>query len=118
MSEIAFIIIGFFAGGIAGLLGLGGGLIVVPLLVFFMHFTQKEAQGTTIAMLLPPIGLGAAYVYWRAGHVNIKAAALLALGFMVGGLLGSGVGANFSDVTLSKLFGALLGLFAIKLLLF
>src|SRR5439155_13259405 len=71
-----------------GMLGLGGGLLVIPALVFLFAFPHKVAVGTSLAMLLPPIGIFALLPYWRGGHVNLRAAMLLAAGFAVGGYFG------------------------------
>ncbi len=90
---LLFVLLGLVAGGFSGLIGVGGGVIIVPALVFLFGLTQHAAQGTTLALLVPPIGLLAAWTYYQEGYVDIHIAALICLGFLVGGLLG----AKFAD---------------------
>ena len=85
---LCFVLVGLAVGSIAGMLGIGGGVLIIPALVFLFAFPQKLAVGTSLAMLLPPIGIFALMPYWRDGNVNIKAAMLLAAGFAVGGYFG------------------------------
>jgi uncharacterized membrane protein YfcA len=85
---LPFVLVGLAVGSIGGMLGIGGGVLVIPALVFLFAFPQKLAVGTSLAMLLPPIGIFALLPYWRDGNVNIKAAMLLAAGFAVGGYFG------------------------------
>lgn len=84
-----FIVIGLVGGGAAGLFGIGGGIIIVPALVYWAGFSQHAATGTTLAVLLPPIGLAAAYEYYRHGNVDIRAALILAASMFVGSWLGA-----------------------------
>lgn len=109
--------IGIFTGVMAGMLGIGGAIIMIPALVFFMGFSQQMAQGTSLAVMLPPIGIFAAYNYWKAGQVNIKFALILALAFIVGSYFGSKVALNIPQAVLKKIFGILLILVAAKMLL-
>jgi uncharacterized membrane protein YfcA len=83
----AFVVVGLGVGLVGGMLGIGGGVLVIPALVFLFGFSQKLAVGTSLAMLLPPIGIFALLRYWP-GNVDIRAALLLALGFAVGGYFG------------------------------
>src|SRR5262245_23144003 len=87
--EAAFVLLGAVAGVACGLVGIGGGIVMVPVLVFFFGSSQHTAQGTTLAMMLPPIGLGAVMVYYRAGFVDLKTAGFLCVGFVLGGVLGA-----------------------------
>src|SRR5690348_18362250 len=82
-----FVLVGLAVGSIAGMLGIGGGVLVIPALVFLFGFSQKVAVGTSLAMLLPPIGIFALMPYWRDGNVRLGPAMLLAAGFAAGGLL-------------------------------
>ncbi|MDI6839973.1 MAG: sulfite exporter TauE/SafE family protein [bacterium] len=108
---IAYVILGLVAGTLAGILGIGGGIIIVPALVYLFGLSQHQAQGTTLALLVPPIGLLAALVYYNKGYVNLKIAAFTCLGFFIGGLLGADIAAHISDPFLKKIFGiALLGI--------
>ena len=83
------LLIGLGIGTISGMVGIGGGVLVIPLLMFFFHFTQPKANGTSLAMLLPPIGIFAVLQYARAGNIDWKFAILLAIGFAFGALIGA-----------------------------
>ncbi len=116
--DIAFILLGITAGILSGLIGIGGGVIIVPALVFLFGFSQLKAQGTTIALMVPPIGILAAWAYYQKGHVDIKAATLVCAGFVLGGLVGASIAADLSSATLEKIFGVVLLFIALKMLLF
>lgn len=116
MTIALFIVLGLAAGLLSGLVGVGGGIIVVPALVLLFGFTQHQAQGTTLAMMIPPIGILAAWAYYSQGYVDIKAAALLCAGFVVGGYLGGKAAVSLSTPVLTKAFGAVLLLVSIKML--
>lgn len=88
-SWFIFVLIGLAGGVCAGLFGIGGGIVIVPALVYWAGFSQHAATGTTLAVLLPPIGLAAAYEYYRHGHVNIRAALILAATMFIGSWLGA-----------------------------
>lgn len=103
-----YIVIGVFAGMISGLIGIGGGIVIVPCLIYIFGFSQHAAQGTTLAMLIPPIGLLAALAYYRQGHVNLPVAGLMCLGFVLGGYLGARFAVGFPEAILRKIFGACL----------
>jgi uncharacterized protein len=111
-----FLIVGLAAGILSGLLGIGGGAIVIPVLVFFFGYTQHQAQGTTLAMLVPPIGLLAALMYYKLGYVNLKVAGLLCLGFFFGGLLGARLASVVPDAMLRRVFGVFFILIALRLI--
>jgi uncharacterized membrane protein YfcA len=103
-----FILLGIVAGALAGVFGIGGGLLLVPALVFFFHFTQKTAQGTTLALMIPPIGFFAAYAYYKAGQVNVKAALFIIIGFLVGSYFGAHFATMIPDKKLHRAFAVLL----------
>ena len=109
--------IGILTGAMAGMLGIGGAVIMIPALVFFMGFTQQTAQGTSLAVMLPPIGILAAYNYYKAGQVNIKFALILAATFLIGSYFGSKFALTLPQPVLKKIFGVLLLLVAAKMLL-
>ncbi|MEW5701314.1 MAG: TSUP family transporter, partial [Candidatus Zixiibacteriota bacterium] len=111
------LILGLAAGTFSGLVGLGGGLILIPALMFFFGLTQHQAQGTTLAILVPPIGLLAAWTYHKAGYVDVKIAALVCLGFFFGGLLGAKLATALSNAALQKIFAVVLIVIAVKMLL-
>jgi uncharacterized protein len=117
MGNILYILLGLIAGTASGLIGIGGGIIIVPALVFIFKLSQHQAQGTTLALMIPPIGLLAAWTYYKQGAVDLRIAVLVALGFFLGGLIGAKVAVGVSDVVLEKIFGvALLGI-ALKMIL-
>jgi uncharacterized membrane protein YfcA len=109
------VVIGLVAGFLGGMIGLGGAIILIPALVLFLAMDQRMAQGTTVAIMLPPIGLFAAYNYYKAGYVNVKYALIIAAVFMLGGYLGSKLALNIPVGVLKKIFAAVLALIAAKM---
>jgi uncharacterized membrane protein YfcA len=89
---------------------------VIPALVYFFKMTQHQAQGTTLAMMVPPIGLLAAWTYYRNGHVDLKIAGLMCIGFFVGGLFGAELANSIPTKQLEKAFGVALLLISLKIL--
>ncbi len=102
---ILLVLIGLLAGFTGGSLGLGGGIIIVPALVFLMGFSQHQAQGTSLAVIVFPVALLGAYNYYRSGYVNVKYVIVLALAFIVGSYLGSLMSINLPEKILKKVFG-------------
>jgi uncharacterized protein len=115
---LLLIIVGLLAGVLSGLVGLGGGVIIVPALVFLLGFSQHQAQGTSLGILLLPAGIFAVMGYYKRGYIDIKAVLLLFVGFLVGGWLGSRISLNLSETTLKKVFAIALLLIAGKVLFF
>jgi len=115
MLNIAYLIVGLAAGIAGGLFGLGGGTILIPALVYLFKMTQHQAQGTSLAAMIPPIGLLAAIKYYQAGHVNIKIAVLVAVGFFVGGYFGGAIAQPVSDPLLKKIFGVFIVLVGLNM---
>jgi hypothetical protein len=115
-SIILLIIIGIVAGIVGGMSGVGGGIIIIPALVFFMGMSQQEAQGTSLALMIPPIGILAAYNYYKKGFVNIKYAIIIGLAFVIGGYIGSKISVNLPDLTVKRIFAILLLIASIKML--
>lgn len=113
---IILIIIGLLAGFTGGTLGLGGGIIIVPALVFVLGFSQHEAQGTSLAVLIFPVALLGAYNYYRAGYVNAKFVIVLALAFFVGSYFGSMMAINLPAKMLKKIFGFVVLLLSLKMI--
>ncbi|MDD3296294.1 MAG: sulfite exporter TauE/SafE family protein [Candidatus Omnitrophica bacterium] len=111
-----YLILGFGAGIFSGFLGIGGGALVIPALVCLFGFTQHQAQGTTLAMMIPPIGLLAALKYYYAGNVKVNAAGLMCVGFFLGGFLGASIVQKVPEPVLKKIFGCLLLLISVKLI--
>lgn len=114
---IAFVLLGLIAGSVSGLIGIGGGIIIVPALVLIFGLSQKEAQGTTLALLVPPIGVLAAYTYYKRGLVDTKIALLVCLGFLIGGLIGARLTTRLSNRIVVRLFGISLLLISLKIIL-
>lgn len=114
-SMIILVLTGLLAGVMSGFLGIGGGIIVIPALVYFLDFSQKQAQGTSLAMLLPPIGLLAAYNYYKAGLVDVKAAIILIIAFIIGSYFSSMIAVNLPENLIKKIFGVFLLFYAFKL---
>jgi uncharacterized membrane protein YfcA len=116
MTDIVkLLLLGLVAGGLSGLIGIGGGIVIVPALIFLFGFTQQQAQGTTLALLVPPIGILAAWTYYRQGFVNVQAAALIAAGFVIGSLLGARWATGLTNEALGRLFGVVLIAIGVKM---
>ena len=116
MNIYLYLALGLVAGIASGFLGIGGGTIVIPVLVYLAGFTQHQAQGTTLALMVPPIGLLAAMRYYQAGNVDIKVAALICAGFFIGGLLGASFVMPIPEPVLKKVFGIFLIMVALKMI--
>ncbi len=108
MQSILLLGLGLLAGIASGLVGIGGGIIIVPALVFLFHLSQHQAQGTTLALLVPPIGILGAWAYYQQSYVDLRIAALICAGFILGGLLGAKLSLGLSDHTLQRVFGVAL----------
>ncbi len=113
---IILIVIGIISGLLSGIFGIGGAIIVIPALVFILGLSQHEAQGTSLAFMLPPVGILAAWNYWKDGNVNWKIALVLSITFVVGAYFGSQFSLNISDKMLRRVFGVLMIGMALKLI--
>jgi uncharacterized membrane protein YfcA len=116
VNIILYIALGLVAGVLSGLLGIGGGIIIVPAMIILFGLTQQQAQGTTLALMIPPIGLLAAWTYYKHGYVDIRIAAFVCLGFFVGGFFGAKLATGLSTQVLQKVFGVALLLTAIYMI--
>ncbi len=116
MQTVGLLAIGVLAGISAGMFGIGGGLIVVPALVFFYRLSQYAAVGTSLGALLLPVGALSAWVYWKNGNLNVGYAVLLAAGLLLGGYLGARHVEPMPDLTLRRMFGAFLFLVSIRMM--
>jgi uncharacterized protein len=116
MSQLLYVVLGLVAGVFGGIFGIGGGIILIPALVFFFGLTQHQAQGTTLAILIPPIGLLAALKYYYSGNVKLGMAAFICLGFFIGGYFGASLIQNLPDLLLKRLFGVFLLLVSLKMI--
>jgi uncharacterized membrane protein YfcA len=116
-KDLLLMVLGVFAGTLSGLIGIGGGVVIVPALIFLFGYSQHNAQGTTLALMVPPIGLAAALVYFRQGYVNVEAAILICIGFLAGGYFGAHLANHMSNVALERIFGVAMVLIGVKMLL-
>jgi hypothetical protein len=117
LTEIFILIaIGLMAGFTGGALGLGGGIVIVPALVFIMGLSQHQAQGTSLAVIVFPVALLGAYNYYKSGYVNIKFVVILAVAFFVGSYLGSLMSINLPEKILKKVFGFTILLLSLKMI--
>lgn len=116
MSTILFLIcIGLLAGFLSGILGIGGGVVMVPLLIL-VGFTQHQAQGTSLAAMIPPVTLLAVLQYSKAGHVDWKMALVISATFIIGGLFGSKLAVAINEQLLKRIFGGLMLCIALKMI--
>ncbi len=113
---IILLCIGLFAGILSGLVGVGGGIIIVPALVYFLSISQHEAQGTSLAVLLLPVGIFAVLNYYKAGYVDVKTTLIIASTFVIGGFIGSKISIGLDQNMVKKIFGCLMLLIAIKMI--
>jgi uncharacterized membrane protein YfcA len=115
---IILLLIGLAAGLLSGMVGVGGGIIIVPCLIFFLGFTQKTAQGNSLGLLLLPLGVLGVMNYYREGHVDYKVVLVMALGFILGNFFGSKWALMLNDDKLKKIFAIIMLLAAAKMLFF
>lgn len=113
---VLLMLVGLAAGILGGLAGVGGGIIVIPALVLIMGMSQFQAQGTNLAMMIPPIGILAAINYYRDGYVNWRYALVLAVFFVIGGYIGSKIVLNIPQVIVKKSFAVFIILVGVKML--
>lgn len=119
MAEImVLILIGIAGGFLSGMFGVGGGIIIVPALVFFVGMSQHEAQGTSLGLMLLPIGILAAYNYHKTGQIDIKAGLIVAATFVAGGYLGSKISLGLDQTLIKRMFGVLMLAISLKLIFF
>ena len=115
MENITLLLIGLAAGVLAGLFGIGGGIIVIPALVYFLGYSQQQAQGTSLALLLPPIGVLAVINYYKADMVDLKAAGIMVVTFLIGSYFSSKIAVTLPEVLMKRIFGAFLLFYSIRL---
>ncbi|WP_378188353.1 sulfite exporter TauE/SafE family protein [Aquimarina sp. W85] len=113
---IYLVAIGLLAGFLSGTLGIGGSVVMIPLLILFVGFSQHEAQGTSLAVLSIPVTVLAAFTYYKEGFVNWKYALVIALTFIIGGFLGSKLAISINQTLLKKIFGGILLFVALKMI--
>jgi len=115
MNQVLYIILGIVAGVLSGMLGIGGGVILIPALIFIFGLTQLQAQGTTLALMIPPIGLFAALRYYQSGNVKLGMAGFICLGFLAGGFIGANLVQNLPEPFLRKTFALFLFLISLRM---
>jgi hypothetical protein len=114
--QLLFVMLGIATGFLSGLTGIGGGVVLVPALVYAFGFSQQQAQGTSLAMFVVPVGLIGAFVYHKRGFVDLWAAALICTGFLLGSFGGSRLATDLPAIWLKRLFGSLLMILAVMML--
>ncbi len=112
------ILIGIAAGMLSGLVGVGGGLIIVPALVYFLGMSQHSAQGTSLGLILLPVGILGVLTYYKQGHIDVKIVGLLAIGFLAGSYFGSKIALSLPQDTVKKFFAVLMIVVAVKMIFF
>lgn len=112
-----YILLGLVVGVFSGVVGIGGGILIVPALVYLFHMSQHKAQGTSIAALLAPVGALAFWQYYKNGNADLKAGLLISLGFLLGGYFGGIWAQQIPEVALRRIFGVLVVVVGVKLLL-
>jgi len=117
MNVVLYVVLGIVAGIFSGIFGIGGGTILIPALVFLFGLTQHQAQGTTLAIMVPPIGLLAALRYYYSGNVKLGMAGFICLGFFIGGLLGANMIQGLPEPLLKKFFGVFLLFISLNMIL-
>jgi uncharacterized protein len=115
---VLYLLLGLIAGIASGLIGIGGGVIIIPALVLIFGMSQHMAQGTTLAFLVPPVGILAAWTYYQKGFVDLKIAALMCVGFFLGGLIGAKFAVNIPDQILKKIFGIFFLVISLRMIFF
>jgi uncharacterized membrane protein YfcA len=115
MQFVGLLLIGVAAGVCAGMFGIGGGLIIVPALVFFYALSQHAAVGTSLGAILLPVGALSAWVYWKNGNLNVTYSLLIAAGLLIGGYFGAKLVQPVSDMTLRRMFAGFLILVSIRM---
>jgi uncharacterized protein len=117
-SIVILLLIGLAAGVLGGLVGVGGGIIIVPALIFFLGFSQFQAQGTSLALIMFPVGILGVIQYYRQGYVDFNVVLIIAAGFIVGSFLGSKISLSLPQETVKKAFAILMLLIGVKMLFF
>jgi hypothetical protein len=115
---LGLLLLGIIAGYFSGLVGIGGGVIIVPALILWFGFNEHTAQGTTLALLIPPIGILAVLSYYHKGYVDIKTAIIICIGFVIGGYLGGKMAVGLSESVLKRTFAIALIAIGAKMLFF
>ena len=113
---LILVLIGLFAGIMSGFVGIGGGVVMVPALIYLLGLSQHTAQGTSLILMLPPIGILAVMNYYKADAVNIPYGIIIAIAFVIGGYFGSKIALRMSPSSVKLIFGVLMLYVAIKMI--
>lgn len=113
---LILIAIGIVAGMLSGFVGVGGGMVIVPALIYFLGLTQFQAQGTSLALMIPPIGILAVMNYWKADSVNVHYAIIIAITFILGGYLGSKMALKLPEAQVKLIFGIVMLIASLKMI--
>lgn len=117
MNELFILLaLGLAAGMLSGMVGIGGGIVIVPALVYFLGFSQHSAQGTVLFMFLLPIGILGVLNYWQSGFVDWRVAAIMAITFLVGSFIGSKTAIAIDQILLKRIFGVIIFLLSLKMI--
>ena len=114
---VTLLLIGMCAGCLSGFIGIGGGLLIVPALMYFLGMSQMGAQGTSLAIMLPPIGALAVMNYWKAGELDVRAAGIMVIAFVLGGWLGSRFALSLNPMKVRLAFGVLMLYAAVRMII-
>jgi uncharacterized membrane protein YfcA len=117
LTILALVVVGLIAGFLSGILGVGGGVLMVPLMILLLGFSQHQAQGTSLAVLAVPVTLAAAYNYYQDGSLNWKYALVMASMFVIGGYLGSKLAISLDEKLLKRIFGVVLVILGLRMVL-
>jgi uncharacterized membrane protein YfcA len=118
MNDVLILLaVGLFAGFLSGLIGIGGGIVIVPVLVYMLQMNQKQAQGTTLFMFMLPIGVLGVYNYYREGQVDFRSALIMCATFVIGSYFGSKTALAIDTKVVKQIFGAMIILIGVKMLL-
>ncbi len=112
------ICLGVFTGMLSGVVGVGGGIILVPALVYLLGFSQLNAQGTSLALIMFPVGILGVLQYYKNGHIDFSIVLILAIGFIIGSFFGSKIALNIPQDITKKIFASLMIIIAVKMLFF
>lgn len=115
---LLLLVVGLLSGMLSGLIGVGGGIIIVPALILLLGYSQQQAQGASLGLLLLPVGILAVYNYYKKGFIDVKVVLILSVAFIVGGWLGSKIALNISQTALKRVFAVILVVIATKMIFF
>ena len=117
MTYLPLLAIGLVAGVLAGMFGIGGGLVIVPALLYVMKMSELDAVGTSLAALIPPVGLLGGFEYYRTGHINVRYAALIAIGLFIGAWFGARILLPMHPKTIHRMYAGFLVIMGVRMLI-